>query len=231
MKKIKLFPIRINPSSDRITGRGESVEACSMRETLARMIQATTSNNALRDDLMQEALVHVWLMEARRPGQTRSWYLQSCKFHLRHYLESGRSIDSGKRRNGQLDFALNGDGLDTLLDLAVSGASVLGWVSARDLISVLSRHLMPQEKAVLNGLADGLGTRELGRNLKLSHTTVIKHRRKIANLLARLEKLPFPKPGVLANGTLHPNGTHISNWPGLSNGRPSLKVPHAEGKC
>ncbi len=65
----------------------------SMKEPLIRMIGRITSNFALRQDLLQEALVHLWLTEARRPGQTQSWYLQSSKFHLLHFLASGRSVD------------------------------------------------------------------------------------------------------------------------------------------
>jgi DNA-binding NarL/FixJ family response regulator len=68
-----------------------------------------------------------------------------------------------------------------------SGNSVVAWVSAREIISLLSARLPPQEKAVLGCLADGLGPREIGRKLHVSHTMVIKHRRKIASLLSHLE--------------------------------------------
>ena len=61
---------------------GMTTEHRSMLQSLTQLVQRITANFALRDDLMQEALVHLWLTEARRPGQTRSWYLQSCKFHL-----------------------------------------------------------------------------------------------------------------------------------------------------
>src|SRR5216683_672776 len=76
----------------------------SLRESLAHIIRGLTPNAALREDLLQEAMIHLWLTETRRPGQTRSWYLQSCRFHLQHYLASGRSIDSAKRRSSQVHF-------------------------------------------------------------------------------------------------------------------------------
>ena len=82
-----------------------------------------------------------------------------------------------------------------------SGASVFGWVSARDIMSLLSPHLQPQEKAVLECFADGLRVREIGRKLKISHTMVIRHRRKIASLLKRLES-----PGARHTGRVKPNG-------------------------
>ena len=74
-----------------------------------------------------------------------------------------------------------------LHDLVDPGASVLSCVSARELLSLLSGHLLPHEREVLNCLADGLGPREIGRRLNISHTMVIKHRWKIASLLSRLE--------------------------------------------
>src|SRR5881396_2617575 len=159
------------------------VDEVSTKESLVRMIRRATPNHALRDDLLQEALVHLWLTEARRPGQTKSWYLHSCKFHLLHYLASGRSIDALKRRDGQIDFEADSD-----YDVeAGTGDSVLSSVCARELIALLSRQLLPPEKAVLECLADGLGPREIGRRLNISHTMVIKHRCKIASLVTRLE--------------------------------------------
>jgi len=200
-----------------------SAEDPSMWQSLAQVVQRTTSNPVLRDDLLQEALVHVWLIEGRRPGQTRSWYLQSCKFHLRHYLDSGRSIDSPKRRAGQLPPADDMDGYGELLDQIDSGDSVFGCVSARDIFSLLSRHLLPPEKAVLDCLAEGLGAREIGRKLKVSHTLVIQQRRKIASLLTRLEKpsLPFCQR-IQTNGSNHFNGTRRINGAKHLNGFESI---------
>jgi DNA-binding CsgD family transcriptional regulator len=159
----------------------------------------------LREDLLQEALIHLWLTEARRPGQTRSWYLQSCNYHLLHYLAAGRSVDSGKRKRGQVENPNAGQGRIDLLDPPDSGETVLGYVSARDIISQLSPMLAPHERAVLDCFADGLGPREIGRKLKLSHTMVIRHRRKIAGLLTRLE-IPAIVISTHTNGAPHANG-------------------------
>ncbi len=68
-------------------------------ENLGRVVNGMTSDPFMREDLMQEALSHWWNMECERPGQTLSWYLQSCSFHLRHFLARGRSVDSSKRRS------------------------------------------------------------------------------------------------------------------------------------
>src|SRR2546427_9266026 len=171
-----------------------------IRQSLARMIRKMTANVALRDDLLQEALIHIWLTELARAGQTRSWYLQSCKYHLMHYLGAGRSVDSTKRRGGQLQFAEDSEECDWVLN-DDSGASVFGWVSARDIMGLLTPHLQAQERAVLECFADGLRVREIGRKLKMSHTMVIRHRRKIASLLNRLDRsLTARSEGALANG-------------------------------
>jgi len=194
-----------------------------MWKSLAVVVQSTTSDPALREDLLQEALVHIWLIVARRPGQTRSWYLQSCKFHLLHYLNSGRSIDSPKRGAGRLSPVDDLDDHEEPLDQIDSGDSVFGCVSARDLISLLSRHLLPPEKAVLQCLAEGLGAREIGRKLKMSHTLVIQQRRKIASLLTRLERpsLPFCQR-IQTNGAKHLNGSRRINGAKHVNGFESI---------
>src|ERR1051325_11088298 len=125
---------------------GSSSEEVSMREALAQLIRRMTPNEALREDLLQEAMVHLWLTETRRPGQTRSWYLQSCRFHLQHYLNSGRSIDSAKRWRDQLpliEYAGDEDGVSEVGD---SGNSVFTSVSAREIISLLAPLLTPHEQ-------------------------------------------------------------------------------------
>jgi len=168
----------------------------------------------LGDDLYQEAMIHLWLTEKRRPGQTESWYLKSCKFRLLHYLASGRSVDSGKRRIGQLHCEIGVDRADEFPAHVDPGDPVFGLVSTRDLMSVLSCHLLPLEKAVLGYLADGLGVREIGRRMNISHTMVLKHRAAIARLLLDLEtpslvRLPWLRENGLngLKGANHVNGT------------------------
>jgi len=163
----------------------------SVKESLLRMTGSITPNFAFRQDLLQEAWVHLWLTETRRPGQTKSWYLQSAKFHVLHYLTSGRSVDSRKRWRGYSRLDPDCEQPEEFPELVDPGDSVLSQVSARDIISLLSPHLSPCENAVLEGLADGLGVREIGRRLKISHTMVVRHRSKIASLLLKLEGPSF----------------------------------------
>lgn len=181
-------------------------EESARRVALESMVWRMTPNAALRDDLLQEAMVHLWLTETRRPGQTPSWYLQSCRFHLQHYLNSGKSIDSLRRWREQLRLPDYTDDDDISNEPGDSGNSVFTYVSAREIVALLKLRLSAQEQAVLDCLADGLGTREAGRKLKLSHTMVIRHRRRIASLFTRLE-MP-----------LHVNGSRESNKNGNKGG-------------
>jgi len=199
------------------------VDDISTRESLSRMVRKVTANRALREDLLQEGSVHLWITEIARPGQTKSWYLQSCKYHLLHYLAAGRSVDSGKRRNGQTRFEENSDSHDDLTEEIDSGESVFGLVSARDIITLLFPLLNGQERLVLQCFADGLRLREIGRRLKMSHTMVIRHRRKIASLLTRLEK---PRVANLTNGFAHKHVT--KNGIHRKLGRLSSHIQHFE---
>lgn len=149
------------------------------------MVSKLTSSVVLREDLMQEALTHLWLEETRVPGQTQSWYLQSCKFHLQHYLENGRSIDSGKRREGQIHIDHHEENGE-LVALGVTESVAYSQATEREMLSWLSARLTPMEQIVLERLAEGNGVREVARQVGVSHPTIIKFRRKMAGLLRKL---------------------------------------------
>jgi DNA-directed RNA polymerase specialized sigma24 family protein len=162
------------------------------RELLARIVYRLSSDPAVRDDLMQEALVHLWLLEERRPGQRQSWYLQSCKFHLQNFLAAGRSVDSPKRKAGKL--SLSDEDTDSYIAAEIDADdAVFGQISARDIFLQLCGRLTPFEQAILNHLSEGLGAREIAERLDVTHPTVIKYRRKIASLAIRLGIPPLPK--------------------------------------
>src|SRR5260370_39474727 len=71
-----------------------------MRESLRQIVDGFTGDPALQQDMMQESLVCWWKVESEKPGRTRSGYLQSCRFHVQHWLAAGRSLDSHKRAIG-----------------------------------------------------------------------------------------------------------------------------------
>lgn len=179
------------------------IDEAQTRQLLRRIVSRVTSNPALREDLMQEALIHLWLLEERRPGQTRSWYLQNCKYHLGNIMALGRSVDSLKRRSSQVPFSDNGEDLVKLSGKPGSDDAVLAVVSARDIITLLSQRLSDFERAILRFLEGGLGAREIAAKLKVSHPTVIKHRRRIAAQALKLGITPLsPAPKNHARNTM-----------------------------
>jgi RNA polymerase sigma factor (sigma-70 family) len=159
---------------------------------LGRMVMRMAADTSLREDLMQEALIHLWQVQEHNPGQTKNWYVQNCRFHLLHYLATGRSVDSLKRRNCQVQPRNPGEGAPDLLDTLESSVTLLEEVSARDIFFSLSKWLTEREIMILRWLAEGHGTREIARRLKISHPMVIKHRRKIAAIAQKLSIDPLP---------------------------------------
>jgi len=174
---------------------------------LRRIVARLVRNGAAHDDLVQEALVHLWLAEHHQPGQSRSWYLQGCVFHLKNFLRKGRSIDSIKRRRenpGSLDECdespptLEAGSPVELRDEPDPHTDVLSAVALREVLQLLAHDLDPRGKAILSCLADGLSAREIASKLKLSHTAVIKRRRGIAARACKLGLARQPdRPAVV----------------------------------
>jgi len=170
----------------------EEVRIC---QSLRKIVGRLTPDPALQEDLMQESLVRLWRLEFEKPGQTRSWYLQNCRFHLQHLLASGRSLDSLKRAKAEDRITIDGINDEVLLDWYHTNGELLEIVSARDIISALACHLKPRESVVLGGLADGLVLHDVAVKFKLSYPTVLKYRRRIAELTIKLGiSPPFPYP-------------------------------------
>jgi DNA-directed RNA polymerase specialized sigma24 family protein len=181
-----------------------------MRESVRIMARQLAIDPALRDDLMQEALIHLWFREQSCPGQRPSWYLQSCRFHLRNYLRGGRSLDSPRHfRLRRPVPKADEEPIDAWHD-SVSGTSILNQICAREMCSLLSQRLAPLERQILAGMSDGLGLREIAHRLGVSHTYVVKHRRRIASLALRLGIVPPPKAGPSLAASVAPRPARFS---------------------
>src|SRR5881296_140185 len=99
-----------------------------IREAIRRIACQLGVDPALRDDLFQEGLIHLWRREESCPGHNPGWYLQSCRFHLRNYLRCGRSVDSPKRfRLRHQAFEQNGPE-EVPWDDSLLGASILAQI-------------------------------------------------------------------------------------------------------
>jgi len=165
----------------------------SIRRRLHGLVMRLGGDNGLHEDMMQEATIHMWRLEEKRPGQRQAWYLQACRYHLQNYLRAGRSVDSTRHFGARAPDGANGHGLEGPLERFQASEEFIDDMNAKDLISVLSRWLTPVEKQVLDFLADGLSAREIAKRINTSHTRVIHHRRQIALLAVKFGVIPPPK--------------------------------------
>ncbi len=138
-----------------------------------------------QEDLFQEAMLHLWRQENLHPGQTLSWYLQSCSFHLRNLKAAGRSLDSPKRASGRIQLPSDGSDHD-LAHHAFMLADGFHEISARDLLETLTRRLLPRERRVLDLRLRGTRIAEIAKRLRLSPHTVIRILRKIVSSAEKL---------------------------------------------
>lgn len=173
-----------------------------IRDLVRRIVWNLSRDPSVADDLMQEALIHLWRAEQDRPQQTLSWYLQGCQFRLSNYLGAGRSVDSRKRWKA-LVFAAALEGESNPMDELESSYGLPSELVADDLAELLAGRLTGREKPVLDLLLEGYGVREVARRLRVSHKTVIQRRRKIAMEAIKLGITPVrPLGGRVKDFTL-----------------------------
>jgi DNA-directed RNA polymerase specialized sigma24 family protein len=167
-----------------------------MHESLQQIVAVSTRDRGLHQDLMQECLIHLWRLESEKPGHTRSWYLQNCRFHVQHWLASGRSVDSLKRNNADKRIPIDGNDDEPALQEYLTGGDLFERVSFQDVVSTLGLRLKPRERRVLDGLVDGMVLREIASELRLSYPTALKCRRAIAGVITKLGISVMPGRGT-----------------------------------
>jgi DNA-directed RNA polymerase specialized sigma24 family protein len=176
------------------------------RAVVRRIVFKLTGDHALQDDLIQEALLHLWLREQQCPGQSQSWYLQSCRFFLQNFMRNGRSVDSAKHfRSVCISDELDESMEKSDADGSLNHGSVQALVSTREILALLSKWLTPIERLILACLADGLGVRDISSRLNISHTSVIRYRRRIASLALKFGVEPLPRRNGFKNRPRKPS--------------------------
>jgi RNA polymerase sigma factor (sigma-70 family) len=142
----------------------------------------------LEQDLMQEALLHLCRLENRGAQGTRGWHVESCRFHLLHYLDAGRSLDSPKRAARRISIHAfpADDQYARFWDDFLDPTDSLSELIARDMLSALRQRLGPRDWLVLNGLYGGLSLSEIAQALSVSVCAVSKRRDRIADQARRL---------------------------------------------
>src|SRR2546426_8585756 len=116
---------------------------------LHRLVNALTTNDASRKDLMQETRIWLWKVESGSPDKSQSWYIESCRLNLQNLQRAGRSIDALKRREHCCQIAGGLEGDDPALEDLAPGADVLSQVCAGDVVEQLLPRLKPRTGTIL----------------------------------------------------------------------------------
>ena len=126
-------------------------------------------------------LVHLLQLLAKLPGQTQSWYIKNCEYRARNYLQHGRSIDSQKRaRNGTPLDDSSAESADALHP--VDPIDLQGELVAQDLVEQIATRLSLPGRRIFALLLKDYGVCEVARQIGVSHTCVVKHRKRIARV-------------------------------------------------
>ncbi len=175
-----------------------------VRAVLQHLIQRLAENEGVVEDLVQEAMIHLWRQECKRPGQTKSWYIQNCRYWVIDCLRRGRSIDFGGHRRDRLGVGENilAETLDERAESPFESAS------AHDLLAHLSERLPGTERLILGYLANEFNPREIAEKLCISRQAVSNHRKHIALAAIQLGLIDrgipsrhFPNPDLTKNST------------------------------
>jgi DNA-directed RNA polymerase specialized sigma24 family protein len=183
---------RLEFRANGVLGKGKGCQVTGESQTvrqLCRLAAKLTRDVELRKDLVQEMFIHLVRVEADRPGQTPSWYLQSCQFRGRNYLNRGCSVDSIKRQNNLMPLGQSDDDGDDsfwFYQDAVDPMDLRSELITRDIVDLLIPQLTDAQQGILYLFMHGFGAREIARELRVSHPTVIKHRKKIARIASGL---------------------------------------------
>jgi RNA polymerase sigma factor (sigma-70 family) len=159
-----------------------------VQEKLRAIVTSLRAPADDEDDLFQEALIHLWKLEKRRPGQKLSWYLRSCYLHLKDSLKAGRSLDSARHRAGRVDPPSGQDGDDGIEALPLwARDDIVSDVCWREKISILMAHLKPREQTILELSLKGHLEEEIAKGVGISQPAVSQAIERIASVAARLD--------------------------------------------
>ena len=161
-------------------------------KVLRRMVARMDVNPDDHEDLMQEALLHLWAVQYQHPKQHLTWYLQNVKFHLHNLARRGRSLDSPPRNAARASFPANYEWREQWPDTLELDDNMMSELIACDLAQVLKKKLDPIDRTILEALVKGLRVGEIAERLRVSHAFVTKHRHSIARVAMNLGVSPVP---------------------------------------
>lgn len=133
------------------------------------------------EDLYQEALLYLWQqnVNGQLKGKNDSYILQGCYYNLRNYIRKNIKFED-KQINNRYSYSKSGQSQEVEKDNQLYNKNI----DNHDLDEYLyydefEKSLSFKEKSLLNLRIRGLSTREIGKELGISHTMVSKLRKKI----------------------------------------------------
>jgi RNA polymerase sigma factor (sigma-70 family) len=162
--------------------------------TIKRISQKLSSRFSFVDeaDLNQEALLHLWtsISDKGSEEKTDSYILQGCYFHLRNHI---RTIQENAVLVNLSD-PVDEDGTCLEELLRWEGVSVSDEVEGKLQLEALKANGMTkQELAVLVMSLEDFTTREIGRELGVSHVRVVKIKDKLKDRYKNVIAFPRTK--------------------------------------
>jgi len=130
-----------------------------------------------QDDLYQEALVQLWndFNQGKLADKTESYILQGCYFHLKNYIRTHRDKANLVSLEAALSAAEESHSEEVLSFQKKEERPFRDYFHDKLLAeSICKNDFTPREKAILEFIAEGLTTREIGARLGISHVRVIK---------------------------------------------------------
>jgi len=163
----------------------------SVRSSIAGIAGALTHDPHLREDLIQQAFLHFLIQEQLRPGQTRSWYLQSCRYFLQNYILGGRSLDALKPCGRAVEIIVTTDEEEEAEPEVFAVQEVArSLAAASDILQVLGPRLNATQRSVLQCRFQGLSVQETADSLGVSHQAVTSAQRVILKIALRIGIAP-----------------------------------------
>jgi hypothetical protein len=153
-----------------------------LRGIAARM----TSDPDVQQNLMHEMFLHLVHVRTVDPDRALSWYLKSCEFHARNFLNPGEHAIPANGASLDETPPVSHDLNTHLASPLVDQIEIQGELITSDVLNLILPLLSDMQQQVLFLLMKGCGVREAGRELGITHPAVIKHRKKIARIAREL---------------------------------------------
>ncbi len=130
------------------------------------------------NDLYQEMCVHLWNKygEGMPAGVNEAYIVRGCEFHILNYIRVHRN----KVSLVSIEQPINENG-DTIKEILPDHGEPLNEIADRDIKieEIKGNGFSKKEKEVFALLLEGRTAREVGREMRISHVMVLKHKKNL----------------------------------------------------